>query len=142
MQASQASGGVSDSDHLRPDGILDGNWTASPWCRLLGHQGVVFGIAFSEDRSRVGTVSDDRSVRIWELPAAAHPLGTVGEHAKPSTVAPVHTLYGHVSRVWRVEFVTNTVLLSGGEDARCCVWDVHTGALLRRFHSHEGKHIW
>ena len=32
-------------------------------------QGVIFGVQFSEDCRQVVTVSDDRSIRIWSLPA-------------------------------------------------------------------------
>ena len=32
-------------------------------------QGVIFGMNFNDDLSQLVSVSDDRSVRIWDIPA-------------------------------------------------------------------------
>jgi WD repeat-containing protein 6 len=35
--------------------------------RLVGHDGVIFGIRFSDDGSLLVSVSDDRTIRVWGL---------------------------------------------------------------------------
>lgn len=37
---------------------------------LIGHEGILFGIRWSDDGKAVCTVSDDRSIRIWDI---SHP---------------------------------------------------------------------
>lgn len=34
---------------------------------LIGHEGILFGIRWSDDGKAVCTVSDDRSIRIWDI---------------------------------------------------------------------------
>lgn len=40
-------------------------------CKLNGHQGVIMAIDVTADGNTVGTASDDRSVRIWDISGAA-----------------------------------------------------------------------
>lgn len=35
--------------------------------RLVGHEGVIFGVRFSDDGSMLASVSDDRTIRVWSL---------------------------------------------------------------------------
>ncbi|RUS31132.1 hypothetical protein BC938DRAFT_478404 [Jimgerdemannia flammicorona] len=35
--------------------------------RLIGHEGVIFGIRFNEEGKMIASVSDDRTIRVWKL---------------------------------------------------------------------------
>lgn len=37
--------------------------------KLIGHEGVIFGLQFNADASQIVSVSDDRTIRIWPLNA-------------------------------------------------------------------------
>lgn len=56
--------------------------------RLQGHQGVIFDARFLQgtDANEVATVSDDRTVRVWNVDDGQAKL----------------ELYGHRSRIWAV----------------------------------------
>ncbi|ORX65414.1 WD40 repeat-like protein [Linderina pennispora] len=73
--------------------------------RLVGHEGVVFSVSFGAAAQTVASVSDDRSVRLWD---AASQTATV--------------IYGHQARVWKCLILEN-YLISASEDGTCRVWD-------------------
>uniref|UniRef100_A0A1X7VGR6 tRNA (34-2'-O)-methyltransferase regulator WDR6 n=1 Tax=Amphimedon queenslandica TaxID=400682 RepID=A0A1X7VGR6_AMPQE len=104
--------------------------------RLKGHEGVIFCVDFNEDLSLLASSSDDRSVRIWELPQDWKLL-------KGHTVSnSLYVLYGHTARVWRVYWtLSSSLLLSVGEDATCRVWD-HRGNCKNVISGHRGRNIW
>ncbi|XP_033756154.1 LOW QUALITY PROTEIN: WD repeat-containing protein 6-like [Pecten maximus] len=114
--------------------------------KLVGHQGVIFSIEFSVTRRQICTVSDDRSVRVWQLrfPEVAADIDCAGVipldwwHHCQST--ELFVLYGHSARVWDVKILTSTIV-SVGEDSTCCVWD-NQGKITQRFKGHKGKSIW
>lgn len=66
--------------------------TAGVLYRLQGHTGVIFDVKFMKSGLDVVSVSDDRSIRVWE-----HPAGS-GE----AEYSQKHEFYGHRSRVWAV----------------------------------------
>ncbi|KAJ2845034.1 WD repeat-containing protein 6, partial [Coemansia brasiliensis] len=82
-----------------PDNVL--------W-RLQGHEGVVFGVNFCRDGKALTSVSDDRSIRVWDL-----------EHGRIERV-----LYGHRARVWKCMAVDTSAswLISCSEDGTCREW--------------------
>lgn len=45
----------------------DGGVEAPVVNSLIGHEGILFGIRWSDDGEAVCTVSDDRSIRIWDI---------------------------------------------------------------------------
>ncbi|KAI9317701.1 WD40-repeat-containing domain protein [Dichotomocladium elegans] len=103
--------------------------------RLIGHEGVIFGVRFSEDGSMVSSVSDDRTIRVWPL-------------AKQSTKPLV--IWGHTARVWDCQFV-DEYLVSISEDATCRVWrnlmitdpdNRDDMDCLACWEGHIGKNIW
>ncbi|XP_077992501.1 tRNA (34-2'-O)-methyltransferase regulator WDR6-like isoform X2 [Glandiceps talaboti] len=100
--------------------------------RLRGHEGVIFSISYSGKHGMLCSVSDDRSIRVWELKDL--------ESLSLTLSTPLLVLYGHTARVWDAAFMDNYIV-SIGEDATCCVWDYH-GNNLKKFKGHKGSSIW
>jgi WD40 repeat protein len=79
---------------------------------LEGHTGVIFRMKLShrEGQRLLASVSDDRSVRVWDV---------------TSVTAPVCLFvgWGHICRVWDVLFLENG-LVTCGEDATIKLWEV------------------
>ncbi|KAF9330500.1 WD repeat-containing protein 6 [Linnemannia elongata] len=115
----------------------DGGVEAPVANSLIGHEGILFGIRWSDDGKAVCTVSDDRSIRIWDI---THPTNIT------------HTThFGHTARVWDCQIV-GPYLISISEDASCRVWrnPLLTNAAetddasdcLACWEGHEGKSAW
>ncbi|OAG42086.1 hypothetical protein AYO21_03540 [Fonsecaea monophora] len=155
-----------------------GQWSTSLRHIFNGHRGSVFGVSISDGfdlgatRCRLlASCSDDRTVRIWDisdcdltprdsnhsLESAETGFGLVGQGGDTHLASE----WGHLSRIWDVEFVRNesnrngVCLLSRGEDGACQLWTVelHAGtppeipltARLRAESSdrhHSGKNAW
>eukprot|EP00111_Clytia_hemisphaerica_P016339 TCONS_00048381-protein len=94
--------------------------------RFCGHEGVIFSIRFHPRSQEILSVSDDRSIRIWDT----------------ETTECLQVLYGHTARVWDAMFVANGNIVSIGEDATCIVWDRSNVAILKKHKGHKGKSIW
>ncbi|KAF9960846.1 WD repeat-containing protein 6 [Mortierella alpina] len=104
---------------------------------LTGHEGILFGIRWSADGRAVCTVSDDRTIRIWDI---TH-----------STTITHTTHFGHSARVWDCQIV-GQYLISISEDASCRVWrnpllsDLNDtedmSDCLACWEGHEGKSAW
>ncbi|KAI7826585.1 hypothetical protein BC939DRAFT_501763 [Gamsiella multidivaricata] len=104
---------------------------------LVGHEGILFGIRWSDDGRAVCTVSDDRTIRVWDI---AH-----------STNITHSTHFGHTARVWDCQIV-GQYLISISEDASCRVWRNPLLANLSSaddmsdclacWEGHEGKSAW
>lgn len=97
--------------------------------KLIGHEGVLFGIEFNESRTMCLTMSDDRSIRIWDL---LH-------ESQDSQIV----LKGHEGRVWGARFaMEDTAVVSISEDSSCRLWDLSTKSCVACWDGHGGKHVW
>ena len=89
--------------------------------RLTGHQGVIFDTVLlqcNNGNTRIGSVSDDRSVRVWEV------------REDGSSSKQIAEMYGHTQRIWKLAQVTTATSSAGmlvasvSEDATCKVWSI------------------
>ncbi|OLL24633.1 putative WD repeat-containing protein [Neolecta irregularis DAH-3] len=95
--------------------------------QMTTHEGTVFGTAVSPSGNYIASCSDDRTVRIWTC------------HGNEIAVG-----WGHEARVWGVQFLEESKLISWGEDTTVRLWNLHNGKLeaIKVFEGHEGKHCW
>ncbi|KAI8579739.1 hypothetical protein K450DRAFT_240091 [Umbelopsis ramanniana AG] len=105
--------------------------------RLVGHDGVIFGIRFSDDGSLLVSVSDDRTIRVWGL---------------KDQKRKYHVIFGHTARIWDCIMV-DQYLVSVSEDTTCRVWnnpylqeedEQSDSAMdcLACWEGHAGKNVW
>src|SRR5262245_14526014 len=90
---------------------------AEPPAELTGHQGLVFGVAFSTDGQTLATASFDNTVKLWDF-------GTGKEKM---------TLKGHTKPVYAVVFSHDgNLIATAGEDPFVIrIWDAKDGKFLR-----------
>nr|XP_016506247.1 PREDICTED: WD repeat-containing protein 6-like [Nicotiana tabacum] len=91
-------------------------------CKLIGHEGSIFRLAWSADGFKLVSVSDDRSARIW----------TLGANASNHVVDSV--LFGHSARIWDC-YIFDSLIITAGEDCTCRVWGMD-GTQLTRIREH------
>ncbi|KAF7726588.1 WD repeat-containing protein 6 [Apophysomyces ossiformis] len=111
--------------------------------KLIGHEGVIFGIRFNVDGTLLSSVSDDRTIRIWPL---------TDETGSENSQKPL-VIFGHTARVWDCQFV-DEYLVSISEDTTCRVWKNSLLAdaesqqedsdvdCLACWEGHSGKNVW
>ncbi len=84
---------------------------------LVGHQGAVFGVAFSADGAQAATASADATVAIWQTADGTRK----------------HELKGHKGTVYSVAFSADgSKLISAGTDKEVILWDLAGGQEIRR----------
>ena len=89
-----------------------------------GHSGVIFDIKVT--KTRLYTVSDDRTLIIWDRFD-----GTM-----------LNRLYGHTARVLKVCLVPELgCVATVGEDNQCVLWSEETGLEVNRYMPHSGNGI-
>ncbi len=91
---------------------------------LTGHEGIVRGVAFSPDGSRLASVAQDHTLRLWE-PATGRAIATARGQQGESVAAVAFSPDGRR-------------LASGGDDGSVLVWDAQTGAPLGECRGHTG----
>ncbi|RDX94301.1 WD repeat-containing protein 6, partial [Mucuna pruriens] len=101
-------------------------------CKLIGHEGSIFRIAWSSCGSKLVSVSDDRSARVWGVPVER-------EHSLcHDPIALV--LFGHNARVWDC-CISDNLIVTVSEDCTCRIWGVD-GKQLQVIKEHIGRGIW
>ncbi|KAL9253920.1 tRNA (34-2'-O)-methyltransferase regulator WDR6-like protein [Drosera capensis] len=105
-------------------------------CRLTGHQGSILGISWSADGSKLISVSDDRSARVW-IDSSHNGSDNFGLMENYS-VGPV--LFGHSARIWDC-CIFDFVVVTAGEDCTCRIWGLH-GQELWMTKEHVGRGVW
>ncbi|MCC6794082.1 MAG: WD40 repeat domain-containing protein, partial [Candidatus Hydrogenedentes bacterium] len=91
-----------------------------------GHDGPIYRIAASPDRTGICTTSKDHTAKIWAT--------VTGER--------IHELIGHTGEVFGVKFLQDqTQILTGSEDRTARLWDLQTGKEIFRLPEHEDSVI-
>ncbi|XP_038903665.1 uncharacterized protein LOC120090197 isoform X2 [Benincasa hispida] len=99
--------------------------------RLVAHEGSILRIAWSSDGSKLVSVSDDRSARIWRLNAKRSDEDDPGE---------VIGLFGHNARVWDC-CIYDSLIITASEDCTCRAWGID-GKQLEMIKEHIGRGVW
>nr|GEV10943.1 hypothetical protein [Tanacetum cinerariifolium] len=108
-------------DSPAEDGVIDlcdRRCQAVPVCRLAEHKRSIFRITWSLDGSKLVSVSDDRSARIWEVGTGQRDLADGAEVTVSRSSGPV--LFRHCARVWDC-CMCDSLIVTVGEDCTC-VW--------------------
>ena len=126
--------------------------------RLRGHEGSVFAVRFDRGGRWLASTSDDRTVRVWDLGAAARTQDGAGSlmtgmgEVRDGDVC-MGLGWGHQARPWTVRFLPEVEgkvrLVTSGEDLSVRFWSVvprpgETAVLEndRTWMLHQGKSIW
>ncbi|XP_031112942.1 uncharacterized protein LOC116016710 isoform X1 [Ipomoea triloba] len=111
-------------------------YTAINLFRLIGHEGSIFRLAWSPDGSKIVSVSDDRSARVWILDESkCLQFSVEGPNQSVSSV-----LFGHTARVWDC-CIFDHLIVTAGEDCTCRIWGLD-GAQLNLIKEHIGRGVW
>jgi len=122
--------------------------------KITGHEGLVLGVAFSPDGTRLATSSTDATVKIWDIKTSkllliltGHDVGIRDVAYNPDgtklatgsgdgsaiiwdamTGSQILKLTGHSSGIQSVAFSPDgKILATGSEDITTRLWDVETG---------------
>jgi WD40 repeat protein len=92
--------------------------------KIRGHEGIVPGVAFSADGTRLATASTDATAKIWDV----------------KTGELVFTLSGHTSAVVDIAYSPDgRKIATGSGDASAKIWDATTGRELFTLTGHSAE---
>lgn len=100
--------------------------------RLIGHEGSIYKIQWRDDGNQVATASDDRTLRIWNIPRST------ASQAEDLTSEQV--LWGHTGRVWDCTYLQQHIV-TVSEDCSFKIW-THGGKCIAHIDAHRGRGIW
>lgn len=96
---------------------------------LVGHQALIWALAWSPNGTWLASGSDDCTIKLWNL----------------ETDECICTLHGHQSRIWYVSWSPNgEMLASSSSDGTIRLWQVQTGECLKTLRAdrpYEGMNI-
>ncbi|KAK2364819.1 notchless protein [Trifolium repens] len=123
-----------DHDHQGSScsSLKDNLYEAFHICKLVGHEGSIFRIAWSSCGSKLVSVSDDRSARVWDVPIERQ------DSLYHDSIAIV--LFGHNARVWDC-CISDNFIVTVSEDCTCRIWGID-GEQLQVIREHIGRGIW
>jgi WD40 repeat protein len=132
---------------------------------LTGHNGQIWGVAFSQDGALLATASADSTARLWQTATGTYVRSLAGHTDEVNGVAfspdgtllatvsddktvrlwqaatgtLLSTLTGHTSRVWGVAFSPDGILLATASDDKTArLWQVASGTHVRTLKGHNG----
>ena len=105
--------------------------------KLIGHEGVILGVEFNNDLTEILTVSDDRTVRLYNLSKFTNLLDDEGFEVVSNSLV----FKGHSGRVWKAKFAERYII-SVSEDATCRIWDRNKQTCLSVLEGHGFKNVW
>ena len=113
------------SDELKRNVIerlQQGSYEIREQNQLIGHKGEVNGIAFSPDGSKIASVSDDKTVKFWNVNGKL-----------------LNSCEGHNDQVLRVSFsLDGQIIASGSADRTVKLWSIN-GQLLKILVGHTER---
>ena len=136
-----------------------------PTLSLVGHQGSIHSLRWSDSGDMLASCSDDRTARVWALASDSTLIRESIERgeAKESltSVEALEVIYGHEGRLWDCVFIGQScdILATASEDCTCKLWSLGAaqetwkgkGGVGKRDHErdcittlvgHEGKGVW
>jgi len=143
--------------------LQQGSYEISEQNQFIGHQGEINGVAFSPDGSKIASVSDDHTLKLWELDGSL--LKTFESHTNwvygvsfssdgqriasasgDKTVRLwnldgrlLRILEGHNDGVWEVSFnPDDQIIASASGDKTVRLWRID-GTLLRTLKGHNDR---
>src|SRR5206468_1649666 len=103
--------------------VATGQTLAQPPAEFKGHQGLIFGVAFSPDGQTLATASFDNTVKLWDFATGKEKM----------------TLKGHTKPVYAVVYSHDgTLIATAGDDNSIRIWDAKDGKFLRECKGHAG----
>ncbi|KAM0948407.1 putative transcription factor WD40-like family [Dioscorea sansibarensis] len=127
------------TSYVKDTEVLQQEYCAIHLFRLTGHEGSIFRIAWSSDGSKLMSVSDDRSARIWVINGLRSDCGEQAESNGGQALVS-HTLFGHNARIWDC-YLSDSMVITASEDCTCRVWGMDGNQLLM-IREHIGRGIW
>jgi len=103
--------------------------TAQIMHRFEAHEGSIFDVAWNENGSQIASCSDDRAIIVFDL----------------QTGHVVAKGWGHISRIWKLQFVDAKHLISAAEDCSVRLWSMAGSDELyctKILTGHRGKSVW
>ena len=131
--------------------------------RLKNHKGVIHGLCWSDNCRLLASVSDDRSVCLWQKRCVLNNDDNkktfitdrdISQSKKFEEWTLAWTAWGHRARVWRVAFVTTVstcvsdtivdtiYVVSTSEDGSAHLWDVKNGTSVLQLRGHACFNIY
>ncbi|KAI5063151.1 hypothetical protein GOP47_0021698 [Adiantum capillus-veneris] len=136
LSSGKSEDGVSEIS----DSFKESTYVVSPKGRLKGHEGSIFQISWSQDGKRLASVSDDRSVMVWNIQKEPCDVPLVSTSIQTDGFQLVSRMYGHTARIWDCH-LDSKFLITVSEDCTYRIWTIDGKPLIKKA-AHLGRGIW